>query len=234
MKKLLMAAVALCSLAATYSCMGGDNENHGTMIYNRDNKAMTELFADQTLDSLHIVSYDSWRASTKMLDGGDWFTITPDTCVVPVNYIVQRSVYLKTTPNTTGKMRSGVIMVKTTYPEYGDLSTYVYQYGWLNINVPVPSFEKKEGDEVHAVFNAELRATDNLALFACTVYAQATLTSDASWLTIPNEDQHLAPGNYGMKFVVTPNNTGEPREAHVTLTSNGVSNVITYKQKGKE
>lgn len=235
MKKLILAAVALLSAVSLQSCIDGNNESHGTAIYNNlGTNAPTELFADQTLDSIFVMSYDTWDATIKATQGGDWLTISPTTCKVPAQYIVTQSVYLKMTPNNTGKIREAAIGINSTYPEYGMLMTYVYQYPWLNITAPVPTYSKKEGsDEVVATFAAKLAAKDNYAVLGCAVYAEAMLTSDADWFIVNNEDQTLKPGSHGIKFVVNPNTTGAEREAHVTLTSNGVSNVITYTQAAK-
>lgn len=237
MKKIILAALALTFTTATLqSCFGGDNENHGTQIFTPTNQGLTELFADQTLDSIHIVSYDSWTART---ENADWFEISDKQCKVPAGYIVTQTVLIKTTPNTTGKVRSGSIWIHSDYSEYGPLSTNVYQLPWLNISVPVPQYEQVEDKEtgnkyVAVKYESPINAADNYALLACTVYSEATLTSDADWLSVNNEDQTLKPGNYGIKFVVSPNNDPTDRVAHVTLTSNGVSNVITYTQKGKK
>lgn len=219
---------------ALQSCMG-DNESHGTNIYNSlGQMGPTQLFADQTVDSLFVMSYDSWTART---ENGEWFEISDKQCKVPAGYIVTQTVVVKTTPNTTGKLRSGSIWVNSEYAEYGPMSTNVYQLPWLNITVPVAQYEQLEdkGEKyVAAKFEATLNAADNYALLACTVYADATITSDADWFNVPNECQTLTPGEHGVKFVVLPNNDEAERVAHVTLTSNGVSSVITYKQKGKQ
>lgn len=235
MKKIALAAIALLSITALQSCLGGENENHGTAVYHRNANDFTEMFADQTVDSLHVMSYDSWTATIDGGADGAWFTISDSKCTVPVNYIVTQSIIVTTTPNTTGKTRVGMIKFDTDYKEYGVLSAGVIQYGWLNITAPIPTLEKdKDTNENHIVFSSELNAADNYALLACRVYANATLKSDADWLSVPNEVQTLAPGEHGIRFVVTPNNSGGERIAHVTLTSNGVSNVITYTQKGKK
>lgn len=235
MKKIAFAAIALLSITALQSCLNGDNENHGTAIYHRNGNDYTEMYADQTVDSLHIVSYDSWTATVEGGSDGPWFTISDTKCNVPVNYIVTQSVIITTTPNTTGKARTGVIKVNSTYNEYGPMTGGVVQYGWHNITAPIPTLEKIEGkDENRIVFKSDVNATDNYALLACTVYADATLKSDADWLSVPNDVQTLAPGNYGVKFGVLPNNSAEDRVAHVTLTSNDVSTVVTYTQKGKK
>lgn len=237
MKKIILAALIIGSAVNLASCIGGDNENHGTSIYNNKGQmGPTELYADQTLDSIFVISYDSWSARTENVD---WLEISDKTCKVPAGYIVTQTVLLKTTPNTTGKVRGGQIVISPEYAEFGPLTTGITQFPWLNITAPVAQYEqvddKDKGEKyVVAKFEAPINAADNYALLACTVYADATLTSDAAWLSVPNDVQTLKPGNYGVKFVVEPNSGAEERVAHVTLTSNGVSNVITYTQKGKK
>lgn len=237
MKKTILAALALTLATASFqSCISGDNENHGTSIYNSQGQmAPIELYADQTLDSLFVLSYDSWTARTD----GDWFEISDKTCKVPAGYIVTQTVLVKTTPNTTGKVRYGALGINSEYPEFGEIRANITQLAWLNITAPVPQYEQVEDEAtgekyVAAKFEAPINAADNYALLGCTVYADATLTSDADWLNVNNEDQTLKPGNYGIKFVVSPNNDAAERVAHVTLTSNGVSSVITYTQKGRK
>ena len=231
MKKITLAALALISLTALQSCLNGGNENHGTIVYHRNGQNLTEMYADQTVDSLHIMSYDSWTAAVDGGNAGQWFTISDSKCTVPAYTIVTQSVIINTTPNTTSKARSGIIKIDTDYNEYGIITAGVVQYGWLNITTPIPTYDK---EKECVVFASELRAEDNYALLACAVYAEAKLTSDAVWLSVPNDVQTLAPGSHGVRFAVSPNNDKTERVAHVTLTSNGVSNVVTYKQRGKE
>lgn len=234
MKKIILSALMACAtVVALQSCMG-DNENHGTAIYNRYGQSQpSELYADQTLDSLFVMSYDSWSAIVKPGDGGNWLTASPTSCKVPAEYIITQTVLLQMTPNNTGKVRSAAFLVDSSYSEYGTLQTNVFQYPWLNITVPIPEYKKlASGDGVEAKFEATLSAKDTVARMAFAVYSNATLTSDAEWLSIKSEDQNLQPGTHGMQFEVLPNNTKDVRVAHVTLTSNGVSNVVTYTQEG--
>lgn len=237
MKKIILAALMIGSALTLASCFGGDNENHGTSIYNSHGQmAPVELYADQTLDSLFVMSYDSWSART---ENADWLEVSDKTCKVPANYIITQSVLIKTTPNTTGKARVGQFIVNSEYAEYGPLSTSITQFPWLNITAPVAQYvqvdDKDKGEKyVTAKFEAPVGATDEIARLACTVYADATLTSDAAWLSVPSDVQTLKPGSHGVQFKVTANSDAAERVAHVTLTSNGVSSVITYTQKGKK
>ena len=58
------------------------------------------------------------------------------------------------------------------------------------------------------------------------------LTSDADWLSIPAEHAHPAKGAHLLRLKVEPNPTENDRTAHLTLTSNHVSTVITFTQRG--
>lgn len=235
MKKILLAALAVISLAALQSCADEGNESHGTAVYNSNHTQYpTEMFADQTLDSIIVVSYDSWQASLKDAASQEWLSLSPVKCDVPPQYIWTQSIYLTTTPNTTGETRVATVTFETSYAELGNVMTTVYQYPWHNITAPQGTIVEGEDGKEHFLFLAPLAADATYALLGCTVYADATLTSDADWLMVQNEDTNLKPGAHGIKFVVDANTTSETRVAHVTLTSNGVSTVINYEQKAKQ
>ena len=57
-----------------------------------------------------------------------------------------------------------------------------------------------------------------------------SLTSDADWLMVPARFARPTAGAHSVDLEVRPNPTAGERTAHVTLTSNGVSTVITYVQ----
>lgn len=234
MKKIALAALALLSTAAFVACGDTAGENHGTTIYNRGNNSITEMYADQTVDSLHVISYDSWTSSIESILGGDWCKTSVSKCEVPAYYVVTQSVIINTTPNTTGVSRVAMFNVKSAWLESSTINTPIYQYGWLNITTPLPTFTTKDIKDAKAEFKHELRADATAAPLAFYVYAEASLTSDAEWLTIPESVKKVEVGPHGAQLTVTPNNTASDRVANVTLTSNGVSNVITYTQKAKK
>lgn len=233
MKKLLLAAAALLTTAAFVACDNAGNEYHGTYFVNLNHGNAMVMYADQTIDSLRVVSFDSWTAELKHIDGGEWCKASVTKCDVPIGYQVAQSVYIEATPNTTGLSRTAGYYVRSSYSEFGIVSSGVFQYGWLNISVPEPSFTSQTLAEAKAEFKALIPANATTAPLAFYVYADATLTSDAEWLTIPEDVQTVKSGSHGLKLVTTANPAAEDRTAHVTLTSNGVSNVITYVQKGK-
>lgn len=237
MKKILFAAAALLSLAGLHSCLGdNDNEQHGTSIYTPYNTMYLEMYADQTIDSLFVFSYDSWEASILWNQYSPWFSITPDKGTLPTGYLsTVTNMRVTAQPNATGKGRGGAVMLSTNNPnENNKVGMTVWQYGWLNITVPQPTYSSQKLEEAVATFKMDLAAETMTASMAFRNFAQATLTSDADWLIVPDESKSLEPGVHGVRLSLLPNATTDNREAHVTLTSNGVSNVVTYTQKGKK
>lgn len=234
MKKILLSALTLCSAIAFVACDKAGNEYHGTTIATRDGSGLVQMYADQTTDSIFVLSYDSWTASPEYLSGGEWCQFSDLKCNVPAGYYVTQTVIIETTPNTTGVSRGTAYKIRSEWPELGEVALYVYQYGWLNITVPLPTFSSQDIKEAKPVFAHELSAAATKAPLAFYVFGDATIESDAEWLTIPQSVKMVEPGSHGVELVVTPNNTNNAREAHVTLTSNGVSNVITYTQKRAE
>lgn len=233
MNKALLAAFALLTTATFVACDDAGNEYHGTTIVNRNQTNAMVMYADQTIDSLCVVSFDSWTAELQNIEGGEWCKASVTKCDVPVGYQVAQSVYIETTPNTTGLNRYAGYYVHSSYPEFGVISSGIYQYAWLHITVPEPSFTSQTFTEAKAEFKAQIPANATTAPLAFYVFADATLTSDAEWLTIPEDVKTVKRGEHGIQLVTTANPNVEERVAHVTLTSNGVSNVITYVQKGK-
>lgn len=233
MKKILTAAFALFSLTGLVSCLdGGGNEYHATMFYH----AVTalpiveyEAYADQTEDSVKLLSYDSWEARLTTETGKNWLEFSPDKVNIPAGYFSVANIVLKMSVNTTGIERTTYLQAVPATSEIGPATIAIRQYGWLNISRPIGTLDQ----ERHAIFATELAATDTKALLAFYVHGETTVTSDASWLTIPEDCQTLQPGDHGLLLPCTANNGSSSRVAHVTLTSNGVSTTVTYTQKGK-
>lgn len=229
-----MAAMVLCTLGSLFSCFGNGSEQHGTNIYPMDDGNIVEMYADETVDSFFVVSYDSWEATPYATDGAAiWFSISPNNMNIPEGYYGQRAVVVRTEANHSGISRTGYVKMTTTY-ENQQLMLPVYQYAWLDITTPQPSFTSNKLQEAKAVFATTLNTTATSALIAFSVHAPATLTSDATWLTIPESQTSFVPGKYAVQMNVEPNNTADDRVAHVTLTSLGISNEVTYTQKGKK
>lgn len=237
MKKIIFAALAITfSLTTLSSCLKDDgSEYHETAFYpNLPNGV--EVYADQTLDSTYVVSTENWVAELRGQANAEvpWIKMSPAHAEVKPGYLLQQRVLFTLEKNETGKARRAYISVTT--PDYGEgnILMPITQYPWLNIVSPMPNYSSGNINDVKISFLANLTATEKSAIIRFTVYDNATLSSDADWLVIPEGKTSFVPGMYSVNFEVTPNSSAEERIAHVTLTSGGISNVVDYKQAGKK
>ena len=222
MKKIIFLFTAVL-LAA---CGGTEDEYHQLYFYPQTVGGL-ELFADQTTDSITFVSTDDWTARAK----GDWFTIDPTSYDIPSSALmVSKVIHILTTPNTTGNIRQGGIEVDS----YDKLGMQVKQYPWLNIQYPSPSYKGDEGatDLENREFKLTLPATMEYIPLIFTTYAeQATLTTDAEWLTLP--DTVFSPGTHSFQPAIPANNTVEARTATLKLRSGELENEIHITQSAQ-
>ena len=223
MKPLLPLLALVLALAA---CTEGSYEHHASYFYPQRPDGQL-LYADQTMDTTLIYSLDSWQATKE----GDWFSITPESFEVRPGVSIFTKMTFTTTPNTTGKGRTGLVTIHA----YHTISQSLYQTPWLNITYPFAQYTKGE-DHTFATRKATFRmallssATSSQVRF--TTYAEnASLTSDAEWVT-PEKTIFLAPNNYEVKLTIQPNKSKDPRTAQLTLTSAGISTPITVEQAG--
>ena len=223
MKPLLPLLALVLALAA---CTEGSYEHHASYFYPQRPDGQL-LYADQTMDTPLIYSLDSWQATKE----GDWFSITPESFEVRPGVSIFTKMTFTTTPNTTGKGRTGLVTIHA----YHTISQSLYQTPWLNITYPFAQYTKGE-DHTFATRKATFRmallssATSSQVRF--TTYAEnATLTSNAEWVT-PEKTIFLAPNNYEVKLTIQPNKSKDPRTAQLTLTSAGISTPITVEQAG--
>lgn len=218
-----ISSLLLVVLALMTSCSESSYEAHQTYFYPVGTNEKT-FYADQELDSVRIISLDSWTLNTS-----DRFTATPSAQNIPAGVELNTKVNLRTTPNLTGKPRIGQLAVSS----YFNISLPVYQMSWLNITVPYPEYDMNESMANRvASFNLniipESGSTSPYILF--TVYADnATLASDADWL-VPDETQFKA-GRHQVSLSCPDNKTGAVRTATLKLTSNGVTSLIKVKQE---
>ena len=223
MKSLLPLLALVLALAA---CTEGSYEHHASYFYPQRPDGQL-LYADQTMDTTLIYSLDSWQATKK----GDWFSITPESFEVRPGVSIFTKMTFTTTPNTTGKGRTGLVTIHA----YHTISQSLYQTPWLNITYPFAQYTEGE-DHTFATRKATFRmalpssATSSQVRF--TTYAEnATLTSDAEWVT-PEKTIFLAPNSYEVKLTIQRNKDKNPRTAQLILTSAGISTPITVEQAG--
>ncbi|MGN0086569.1 MAG: BACON domain-containing protein [Alloprevotella sp.] len=231
MKKLMFIP---CLMAIITACSDSEYEMHLTQFVPLQSGGKV-LYADQSADSTHVLSYDNWTAATSFT-GDSWFRITPTTAVCnPLNGTLTRLDIL-TSPNTSGKNRAGQIQV-TGYDRIG---LTVTQVKWLNITDPSATYQSS--DETgsssgisyqEAVFRKQVAYSVPETTIVFEVYdeAGATLTSDASWL-IPAETA-FTKGKHEVTVTLQTDPNGQERKGTLTLTSGGVSTPITITQGSK-
>ncbi len=227
MKKLLFSA--LCALAFA-ACSENDSEYHQTYFYPTNVYGNT-MYADQTEDSVRVVTMDTWTATAE--SEGDWLDISPATFVVPstnVPAIYSQRMLIKAHPNNTGKVREGLIKLNT----FTTLGRRVAQCHWLNIVVPEPVYQGGTNvvpDTVYFDMEVSAEARDTLLNFR-TYAADAELSDLAAWITADSVAFPL-PGRHKPRLSIAANPSSEPRIDILRLTSAGITSLICIKQKGQ-
>ncbi len=219
-KTLLCTLVVLTTLASCNS----ENEFHQTSF----DKASVTMYADQVKDSVLLYYADDWTAS---LNDYSWLSVSPTSGKMEKGAMLMSTpLYFTAEPNTSGRIR--LVNLTISSHEQGGLT--ITQLPVLNITYPYYSFI--EGDEVSTdnlryVSTYTAVATEGQVRF--TVYRDgATLNSDQAWC-VPELTTFDA-GEYTVALTLQPNTTASQRTAQLTLTSGGVSTVITINQLADE
>ncbi len=250
LKTILSVAFAALATGAVFSsCSNSSDEYHQFNVYPLRSDGFIE-FADQSVDSTHIISTDTWSLTSQ----ADWLTTTtsgkkqaPFTIEVPQGYINSTPLYFSMQPNTTGKSRTALIQATSTNSNMGTMSLLIQQLPYLNVTTPSA---KQASDGTYSwtlsgiSADGKFHTTDSTGKDISTtpyitfiVYNDsATITSsDASWLnvvatTLGKENQYKAGEKSKAELNISENTTGKERSATLTLTSAGVSTTITVTQ----
>ena len=226
--------IALCA-GLFISCDESEYEVHQT-YFNPTSPQGKTLYADQTVDSVRIISYDPWTAQTNFT-GDAWFTITPTQCnFVQGENISNTRLDITATPNNSGKIRGGIIAVNSYY----NIGMSVYQMSWLNIHYPIGRLvtvdnkgNELQREDQYCVFEGTVSDKKNQFEIIFTTYnANATLSSDAEWLTFEKTDIETA-GDHTIIVTCEENPLNEVRTNNIYLTSNGITTPITISQERK-
>ena len=141
MNKLCLICACVACLSFFSSCNKSESENHCLWMIHPQN--YHELYADQVEDSIVFQTFDSYVAKPY---NSDWITITAgasyDVNYNPTNLYTFKTL-LALTPNTTGRTRYGYVQLNSY--TYSCNPIYV-QFGFLNINNPVPTFPGQDAD----------------------------------------------------------------------------------------
>ncbi len=225
-KHLFLATVALLSTMAFTACDNDDTiERHTLQFYPIKANGMI-AYADQTVDTIRVISSDSWQLTSS----ADWLTCDKTSEQIPAGKTYSTLLHLQYPANNTGKTRRAYITVNG----YGQIAMPVAQYYWLNIISPAPvntNYTQPDNLEEAAItFPLNIDPTEADTAVTFTVYADgATLTSSADWAQV--EAGRFDAGKHRVALHVDANHTGADRLATLTLTSNGVSSQIALTQK---
>lgn len=183
-------------------------------------------YADQTSDTTHLCSLDSWTISSTE----SWLTISPKEATFPAGQATDTKLTFEYEVNNTGAPRIAYAQVKS----HDQIATTVTQYYWLHITRPqvMKLGEQTSGvtTETRVVFPMTLKKEAYTDSITFTVHQDnATLSTSASW--IHPEETTFEAGKHTVKFNVEANTEGQSRSAILTLTSAGVSSDITLTQE---
>lgn len=228
-KSLLTAAAVALAFA---SCDNDNtNEYHSTYFFPMQNLGI-ETYADQTVDSVRVISFDSWTLTHDC----DWYQVSsngkqaPLSIRVPAGYQSSDRLDFQIQPNTTGKVRNDLVEVVSSFDKIGTVAQMLIQYPYLNILNPRTT-DKTNYDFTMIVSGAGTTSSSSKPNVSFIVYSEdATLSSNVSWLT-PDKTEGFAKDNkQNVSLTIEKNETEQTREAVLTLTSNGVSTPIHIKQ----
>lgn len=242
MKPIKLILAAGIGAAMLSSCGDSSYEMHQTMFY--PNNGGIRFFADQTQDTIHVYSLDSWTSQASYNNGDSWFNYSPKEATVEPGKASDTKITLTVQPNTTGKNLAGELRVFS----HDQIATNVYHYSWLNVISPNAQYVDENGNPIStgqmtidkfekakakfAIEDIQAAATDTAVRFR-TYQPGATLTSDAEWLKLSGSNgSFIVSDEYRVALKASENTTGATRTANLTLTSGGISTVITVSQKG--
>lgn len=229
-------AVAAAALAFTACVDDGGNEYHSTSFYPMTTSGI-QCFADQTVDSVRVISYDSWSLTNTC----PWMSISengrpaPFTVNIPAGYSSSNRLDIQLQPNTTGQLRRDQINVVSSFGKIGTVSQTITQFPYHNVIWPNVKSVSVNGATVYDfTLNIDAAGTTGdetknclkLKLFA----PNATLTSAEGWVR-PKQTE----GFETEKVVVVPlavdaNSTDAERTAVLTLSSLGINTQIKVVQ----
>lgn len=217
MKRLFWAFFLLPSLFSLHSC-DKKTEYHYTAIYYPTVKGF--VYADQTLDSINFVTFDSWQLTCdaawlhipENMQGGN----------VPEGYFIQPSVPLTFEPNTTGESRTALVNL---HANGNVLSTLYEQLPYLNVIYPA------RRNSLCELTDSAFVTTDSLIFQAHGMWKVEFKDTDAEWITWEEGTlKQGAPGRNKLVFNMQENRMPEERKAVIRLTSNGVADSVMIVQ----
>ena len=232
---LLSLFAALIALLALPSCNFDEEREHHLLNLRYLNADALHLYADQPTDTLTLTATDSWHLDLKYrhADDANHLQLSPTARQLPAGNKAEISTKLicNLTPNTGDSVRQVKVRVTPATDRIKPLNFSVIQHPHLHIQYPEAQYDPKTKKVVFIGAPSRKEPTATLAFILYDKDSTThSLTSDADWLTVPARIAHPTAGAPTGDLETTPKPTTSERNANVTLTSNGVSTVITYVQ----
>lgn len=244
LKTLLAASCSAIALTVSLASCGDSTDENYTFGFAKGSTTMLTTYADQTTDSTFIRSTNNWTLNKPQ---SEWLSASYNGQPAPLS-VSHNSFYGQDfrinylfSANTTGEERTATITFTCNAGKLDGttLGTIVVQKPYLNILQPAAEADQQT-KKVSFTLNVPSKgqtASGTKPQVMFLVYADgATLTSsDESWLKVESGNQTTA-GVYAknaqqtVNLAISENTLPEPREATLTLTSNGVSTPITIHQ----
>ena len=178
------------------------------------------IYADQTVDSVTVVS----TKDVELVMNETWFSVQSSDKTIKVPQMIQKTLPVYFQINNTGEPRIGYMYAKSNGETVGHC---FYQTSWLDIEVPSPVYAYAETGYPKGVsFTQKVAVADQQVKIEFTLYSDnATLTSDASWAVVGNDDQALDKGKHEVTITLEEHSKG--MTANLTLkAASGISSVI--------
>lgn len=226
MKKILFPLVTAMLLAACKK----DAETHHINILHPTGGTMGVVYADQTLDSIVLVTTDSYRCSSTE----SWMSIDPKIGTKTLQNLYQ-TVHIIPVPvtfevNMTGAARIGNVNIYTYGNDWNQqITTGFVQMGWPNIQRPAALITYNEAKPGKAIFELVLPAQEVKDSLIFDVRENWTLEGNGAFVTPASRS-----GRNGRNVVmlsVEPNATKDARTDTFVLTTSGLSTTIKVTQQ---
>lgn len=233
-------ATAGLALAA---CDDSSYEYHSTYFLPQATLPM-ETYADQKLDSVRVVSYDTWSLTNEC----EWMEIykegkkAPFTVEIKPGYWENNRLDLVLQPNTTEELRSTYITVTSSYGKIGTLQKNLIQLPFHHITWPGVKTTTVEGKTVYT-FDLNLSnngfTEDNRQPFIQfkPFDDDARLVSDSQWLRPRTTSGFIKGVATTVLLDCDENTTSAPRTAILSLQTGQedtkVTTKITITQQGE-
>lgn len=216
MKRLLTTSAIITTVLLS-ACQSADYEQHQTGFYPITQEGKI-WFADQTIDSIRLISLDNWTAHCME----DWITMTPTSGKGAYN---TTRLDFSFSTNTTGKNRTNWIVVNG----YDDIRMRAEQKFHLNIEHPTLNVEENGNYKCEEKITAK---TTHFPIFFTTYSDKATISCNDDWILMP--DTIFAAGKHDFKLPCLPNKLKQERSTTITITSAGINTKVKLIQEGKK